>query len=132
MDTLKYKNYEGTAECDMARGVLRGKILFINDVVTYESEDVQGLKREFQAAVDDYLETCKQLGRVPQRPCSGSFNVRIGEDLHRWAYELATVSGTSLNDWVTNAIRQMVDKSKPKAVDKRKPARHDKLASAAR
>jgi hypothetical protein len=35
MDILKYKDYEGTAELDMSRGVCRGKILFINDLVTY-------------------------------------------------------------------------------------------------
>ena len=34
MDILKYKDYEGTAELDMSRGVCRGKILFINDLVT--------------------------------------------------------------------------------------------------
>ena len=56
MDILKYKDYEGTAELDMSRGVCRGKILFINDLVTYEAASPADLQREFEAAVDDYLD----------------------------------------------------------------------------
>lgn len=66
MDILKYKDYEGTAELDMTRGVCRGKILFIADLVTYESESPAGLQKEFESAVDDYLETCVALGKEAQ------------------------------------------------------------------
>jgi predicted HicB family RNase H-like nuclease len=68
MDILKHKDYEGTAEMDAARGVYRGKILFINDLVTYESPSLTGLQKEFELAVDDYLETCVRLCREPQAP----------------------------------------------------------------
>ncbi|HEX8610226.1 MAG TPA: hypothetical protein VF800_02985 [Telluria sp.] len=37
MSILKYKSYEGSAELDMARGVCRGKILFISGLVTYKA-----------------------------------------------------------------------------------------------
>jgi predicted HicB family RNase H-like nuclease len=63
---LKYKDYEGTAELDMARGVCRGKALFIDDLVTYEAAPPSNLQSEFEAAVDDYLETCAVVGKEPQ------------------------------------------------------------------
>jgi predicted HicB family RNase H-like nuclease len=64
METLKFKGYEGTTELDQERGVFRGKLLLAHDLVTYEAATLAGLRTEFEAAVEDYLETCRALGRV--------------------------------------------------------------------
>ena len=37
MKILEYKGYHGSVTPDMERGVLRGKLLFISDLVTYEA-----------------------------------------------------------------------------------------------
>lgn len=76
MEIISHKEYQGTAELDMSRGICRGKILFIDDLVTYEGESPRDLQRELAAAVDDYVATCAMLGKEPQRPCRGSFSVR--------------------------------------------------------
>jgi predicted HicB family RNase H-like nuclease len=68
MDTLSFKGYEGSVEPDRERGVWRGKLISIADLVTYEAPTVTDLRKEFEAAVDDYLETCRALGRSPQLP----------------------------------------------------------------
>lgn len=104
MDILKYKDYEGTAELDMTRGVCRGKVLFIDDLVTYESASPVDLKKEFEAAVDDYLETCAMLGKEPLRPFRGLFNVRVTPAIHRSATLRAVADGVSLNDVVVRAL----------------------------
>jgi predicted HicB family RNase H-like nuclease len=104
MDILKYKDYEGTAELDMARGVCRGKILFIDDLVTYESSTPRELQTEFEAAVEDYVATCAEIKKEPQRPFRGLFNVRVPPALHRAAALRATVDSVSLNDVVVRAL----------------------------
>ena len=104
MDILKYKDYEGTAELDMVRGVCRGKILFIDDLVTYETDSPRELQREFECAVDDYVSTCTTLGKEPQRPFRGLFNVRVPPELHRAAALRATSDAVSLNDVVVRAL----------------------------
>lgn len=104
VDILKYKDYEGTAELDMSRGVCRGKILFIADLVTYESDSPAELQKEFEAAVDDYLATCADLGKEAQKPFRGLFNVRVSPELHRCASLRATADGVSLNDVVVRAL----------------------------
>ena len=104
MNILNYKGYEGTAEIDMDSLVCRGKILFINDLVTYQALDPQSLINEFEAAVDDYLETCAALGREPQKPLKGQFNVRISTELHKQAVVRSVCDGTSLNKVVVNAL----------------------------
>lgn len=109
MDILKYKDYGGTAELDMTRGVCRGKILFIADLVTYESASPAALQQEFESAVDDYLETCAAVGKEAQRPFRGLFNVRVTPDLHRCASLRAAADGVSLNDVVVRALDAFVN-----------------------
>lgn len=104
MDILKYKDYEGTTELDMIRGVCRGKVLFIDDLVTYESASPADLQKEFEAAVDDYLETCAVLGKEPLRPFRGLFNVRVTPAIHRSATLRAVADEVSLNDVVVRAL----------------------------
>lgn len=109
MDILKYKGYEGTADLDMSRMVCRGKILFIADVVTYEAATPAELQGEFEAAVDDYLETCEALGREPQKPLQGVFQVRVSPDLHKAAVLRAIADGVKLNDVVGRALDAFVN-----------------------
>ena len=104
MDILKYKDFEGTAELDMTRGVCRGKILFISDLETYEAATPLELQKEFEAAVDDYLATCKALKREPQRPMKGQFNVRVPPALHKAAVLRAATEGISLNEVVVRSL----------------------------
>lgn len=109
MDILKYKGYEGTAELDMDRCVCRGKILFINDLVTYEAAAPAALQKEFEAAVDDYIETCTELQREPQKPLKGQFNVRTPPALHKAATLRALADNVSLNDVVVRALDAYVN-----------------------
>ena len=109
MDILKYNGYEGTAELDMERQVCRGKVLFIGDLVTYEAKTPKDLQAEFQAAVDDYLETCRELGRPAQEPLSGTFNVRVSANLHREMKLRAVRDGVSLNEAASRAFHCYVN-----------------------
>ncbi|MBK6999174.1 MAG: type II toxin-antitoxin system HicB family antitoxin [Rhodoferax sp.] len=109
MDILKYKDYEGTTELDMARRVCRGKILFIDDLVTYEATSPAELQTEFEAAVDDYIETCTTLGREPQKPLRGQFNVRIPPALHKAVALRALADNVSLNDVAVRALDAFVN-----------------------
>lgn len=102
--TLSYAGYEGTVEVDIDRGVCHGKIMFIDDLITYESETPKGLEKEFKEAVDDYLDTCRTLGRQALKPLSGTFNVRISPELHREVKVRAMQDGSSLNEVVSRAI----------------------------
>lgn len=104
MDLLKYKDYEGTAELDMAKHVCCGRVLFIDDLVTYEANAPADLQDEFEAAVDDYIQTCADVGKEPQRPFRGLFNVRVPATLHRAAAIRATCDGVALNDVVVRAL----------------------------
>lgn len=107
MNIIKYAGYEGTVSLDLDRNVCRGKILFIDDLVTYEAalaDGAEGIRAAFQEAVDDYLETCKELGRAPQKALSGTFNVRISPELHKAARLRAAEDAVTLNEVVAAAV----------------------------
>ena len=104
MEQLKYKDFYGSAESDLEAGVCRGTLLFIDDLVTYQADTVAGLKKEFENAVEDYLVTCVEVGKAPQKAFTGVFNVRISPQDHRAASLLALKEQQSLNSFVSKAI----------------------------
>jgi len=63
-----YKNYAASFELDDEDGVLHGRVANIRDVVTFESETLKGLEREFRTSVDVYLDWCAERGKEPNRP----------------------------------------------------------------
>ena len=107
-DSMTYKGYIGTVHYSEEDEIFHGKIEAINDLIMFEGASVKELKKAFHEAVDDYLETCKEMGREPQKPFKGSFNVRIPSDLHRKAVESATRMGVSLNQLVQKALEEKV------------------------
>ena len=47
METIKYKGFQGSVQASTKGECLHGKILFINDLVTYEAPDFKTIKKEF-------------------------------------------------------------------------------------
>lgn len=105
---LEYKGYYGSIEASPEDGCLYGKPEFINALMNYEVETVPALEVAFREAVDDYLADCEALGREPEIPCKGSFNVRIGHEAHLRAAVAAKERGMSLNDFTKQAIESLV------------------------
>ena len=64
----EYKGYSADIEIDFEDHILHGRIDGIRDLVTFESETVDGIVREFHSAVDDYLEFCAEVGKQPNVP----------------------------------------------------------------
>ncbi|MCH8204632.1 MAG: type II toxin-antitoxin system HicB family antitoxin [Candidatus Hydrogenedentes bacterium] len=101
---LKYKGYVGTVDVDTEHNILHGSVINARDVITYESETAEGLHEEFVTSIEVYLESCKEDGVEPNKPYSGNFNLRLGEELHRRAAVAAQVTGTSLNTFIKNCV----------------------------
>jgi len=105
---ITYKDYSGSVEYSAEDKVFHGKIEFIRDLITFEAASVDDLEKEFQHAVDDYIETCKELGRKSQKAFKGLFNVRVNPELHKKAAIAALKKKISLNKFVENAIANEV------------------------
>lgn len=106
MSELHYKGYSGSVEYSQEDDVLHGRVLGINDLVTYEGRTLEEIKQYFTKAVEGYLAMCRELGQDPDKPFSGRFNVRISPQLHRALAVKARQSGISLNALVERAIKE--------------------------
>ncbi len=116
-DILEYKSYYAAIHFSAEDEVFHGKITGINDLVSFEGTTVRELKKAFHEAVEDYLETCKDIGKDPEKTQKGSFNVRIPSELHRKAARRATLQKMSLNDFVRYAIDNVLQKPPGKSLD---------------
>jgi len=101
---LKYKDFYGSVEYSASDECFFGKIIGTTDLVTFEGNNVDDLKKAFAEAVEDYLALCKEAGKEPQKSYRGSFNIRISPELHKAAAIIANCEGISLNAFVERSI----------------------------
>lgn len=125
---LKYGQYTGTVECDLDAKVLHGKIEYIDDLVTYEAKTIEELEEEFRLAVEDYIAACEALGEKPNKPLSGTFNIRIGPERHKRLSVLAKRNGTKMNEEVVKAVDSHLSKDKGEVHLHYHVAREEKLS----
>jgi predicted HicB family RNase H-like nuclease len=104
IDSLKYLDYTATIHFSADDEVFFGKVIGINDLITFEGTSVVELKDAFKECVDDYLETCEALKKSPEKSYKGVFNVRVPATLHKKAAMFAMQHQISLNDFVKTAI----------------------------
>lgn len=105
---LEYKDYIGSVEFSAEENILYGKILGINDLVNFEATSVDELREAFKEAINDYLATCKELDKEPDKFYKGVFNVRTGTHRHR---ELALIAGKrqlKLNEVVNISFEYLI------------------------
>ena len=105
---MEYKGYMGKVEFDDDAGVFHGDVVNTRDVITFQGKSVAELKKAFQESVDDYLNFCAQRGEKPEKPFSGQFVARIPPELHRKINLAASLSGKSLNAWVSEQLQSAV------------------------
>jgi predicted HicB family RNase H-like nuclease len=110
MGTLKYKGYSGTVEYSEEDNCLYGKVIGMNkNGITYEGKTVEELKADFESGINLYLESCTERGMKPQKPYSGSLNIRIPSDLHSKLALKAHLTGRSINAIIKDLLTSQQD-----------------------
>ena len=110
MGYLKYKGYTGSVEYSEEDNCLFGKVLGMSKhAITYEGQDVNELKRDFEGAIDDYIASCEARGVEPCKPYSGTFNVRVSPEIHSAIAALAKKSGVTINAFVRQVLAKEVE-----------------------
>lgn len=107
---MTYKGYFATLQFKEQDAIFHGKVSGLNDLITFEGNSVASLKKAFREAMEDYFETCKKLGREPEKSYKGSFNVRIPSELHRQAARYAGLKNMTLNDFIRYALDTVLSK----------------------
>ena len=108
-NTFKYKGFTGSIEPSIDDNCLVGEILYIQSKIIYCGDTMGELKAAFEEAADIYLDYCQSKNIQPEKPFSGSFNVRLGPELHRKAAEKAYQDGINLNELVVKSITTCIE-----------------------
>lgn len=103
-NTMIYKGYTARIEFDPRDEIFVGRILGIEDRISFHGSTVASLRRDFHAAIDNYLADCAVTGRVPQKPYSGKILLRLPPEVHARAAMMAKAQGKSLNQWAAEVL----------------------------
>lgn len=106
---MKYKGYIGHVEYDDEAKIFHGEIVGLRDIITFQGKSVEELERAFKDSIEDYLAWSKKRGEKPEKTFSGTFNLRIPPELHAKIAFQAKTMGISLNTFVTEKLRVVID-----------------------
>ncbi len=106
---LEYKGYYVSINVSVEDECVFGKVEFINDSIVFGADTVTELKATFKAEIDDYLAFCAEVGKQPDKTITGSFNVRIGAELHKKSLIKAKQENIALNDVIKKSVEHYVN-----------------------
>lgn len=105
MDYLIYKNYFGSVEFDQKSHSLKGRVQGLREEsLNYNGQSLAELERNFQNAVDYYIERCHKKQETPKKSYGGALNIRLGPDLHGRAAYIAEQLGITINALIKEAV----------------------------
>jgi predicted HicB family RNase H-like nuclease len=104
MNTMNHRGYTARIEFDERDNIFVGRVLGLRTMISFHGETVKELRKQFAAAIDEFLRDCEQQGVRPEKPASGRILLRIPPEVHGAALVAAQAAGKSLNQWATEVI----------------------------
>ena len=108
---MEYKGYRAAVTFDDGVGVFFGTVVDTRDVITFEGDSVEQLRREFKFSVDDYLDACREWGRDPDKPYSGEISFKVSSKVHRTADAAARSEGKTLEEWLAKTLEWVAEQT---------------------
>lgn len=105
---MKYNGYRASITYDEDDKIFVGEVYGLTDSLNFHGYSIEELESSFHDCIDNYLELCKKIGKVPQKEFSGTFNVRTTPLIHEKASAYAFENGYSLNQVVTLAMESFL------------------------
>ena len=111
-EDLEYKGYKGSVEYSKEDNCLFGKVQGMSkDLIAYEGQTLEELRKDFEAGIDSYIEGCKADGVEPAKPYSGKLNLRMSSELHSRVAAFVAATGITINDFINRAIKNELKKT---------------------
>lgn len=103
---MTYLGYTASLEFDPDDNILVGRVLSIDDIISFHGESIAEFTHAFHEAVDDYISACEKIGQTPEKPVSGRLMLRVAPAIHAAALKAASHNGLSLNKWAERVLQQ--------------------------
>lgn len=105
---MEYKGFLGFVEFDDEAGIFHGEVVNIPDVITFQGESVDDLRRAFRDSVEDYLDFCKERGEEPAAPSDPELIRAALEELSEFRKKLFVAISTTGKTGLVGLKRKMV------------------------
>ncbi len=100
--------YQAVISYDPDINMFRGEFVGLNGGADFYAEDLKGLEAEGKLSLKVFLEECQARGIEPYKK-AGNFALRLDPELYRRASIAASASGSSLNSFITTAVREHLE-----------------------
>ena len=107
-NTMTYKGYTARIEFDPDDNIFVGRVLGVRDIIGFHGATVTKLTADFHAAINHYIDVCKQQGQTPEKPASGKLMLRVPPEVHAAALVAAKAHGKSLNQWAAEVLAHAI------------------------
>lgn len=101
---MTYKGYTARMDFDPEDKIIVGRVLDIDDIITFHGTSVAEFEAALHRAVDSYIAACAQLGQAAEKPASGRLMLRVDPAVHAAAVKASARSGQSLNKWAEKVL----------------------------
>ncbi len=82
MNEMTYKGYIARIEYDSNDRCFFGHVQGIKDIIDFDGKSVEELEAAFHQIIDFYMESCREIGKEPERSQSGMLVVKLPESLY--------------------------------------------------
>ena len=104
MNHMTYRGYTARMDFDAEDKIIVGRVIDIDDIITFHGSSVAEFEAAFNVAVDSYILACEQLGQSADKPASGRMMLRVNPAVHAAAVKASARSGQSLNKWAEKVL----------------------------
>ena len=105
-NAMTYKGYTASMQFDADDRILVGRVLHIDDIISFHGDSVAEFEAAFHDSVDGYVASCEKLGQLPEKPASGRMMLRVNPSVHAAALQASAKAHQSLNKWAEQVLRQ--------------------------
>ena len=82
MNHMTYRGYTARMDFDAEDKIIVGRVIDIDDIITFHGSSVAEFEAAFNTAVDSYILACEQLGQAADKPASGRMMLRVNPAVH--------------------------------------------------
>jgi predicted HicB family RNase H-like nuclease len=101
-NVISHRGYHAEIRYDPSADAFHGRVLGMRDVISFYGRTPEELRREMEAAVEDYLEWCMADGVKPEKGWTGKLTLRSDADLRRRVMIAAAARGKSVTTWIND------------------------------
>jgi len=104
INSMSYKGYTASMVFDAEDKIIVGRVVDIDDIISFHGVSVAEFESNFHGAIEDYLAASRALDLPPEKPASGKVMLRIDPEVHAAALKAAARNGASLNKWAEGVL----------------------------